>query len=418
MMMREIRPLQDGDWAAAAHIQATAYPGVGIVTAADLERAQQNMIEHDKRPNVSHYGLFEEGQLLGMMRLHDFQMRLLSARALAGGVGGVAVALLHKKEKIARDLMHFFLRHYRQQGACIAALYPFRPDFYKQMGFGFGGKLNRYEIDPKQLPHGRSKSHLVTLTADDVQALSYCHQRYWQRTNGLFERTMPEWDFYLQRNGWHFLGYKEDDQLLGYLIYSFQKRGQDNFLANDLVIQEWVYETPAGFMQLSTFLHSQADQFDRLLYTTYDDTLHFILPDPRNRSGNLLMPPSHESNVQAVGIMYRVIDVPRLFTLLAEHNFGGQTCRLQITVRDSFLLENEGSTVVWFAEGKSFVSTQPEHDIAIEMDIADFSSMVTGAVTFEQLYNYSLAQISDKTAVSTITQLFRTVQKPICLSRF
>jgi hypothetical protein len=82
------------------------------------------------------------------------------------------------------------------------------------------------------------------------------------------------------------------------------------------------------------------------------------------------------------------------------------------------LLENEGSTVVWFAEGKPFVSTQPEHDIAIEMYIADFSSMVTGAITFEQLFTYSLAKISDKTAVSTITQLFRTSQKPICLSRF
>ncbi|MCB8944958.1 MAG: GNAT family N-acetyltransferase [Ardenticatenaceae bacterium] len=418
--MREMRVLQDGDWPDAARIQAEAYPGIGVVTAEDLESSQRNMMDWHEQPFVAFHGLFEDNKLLGIMRLHDFQMNLLSTGTLTGGIGGVAVALLHKKEKVARDMLLYFLRHYRQQGACMTALYPFRPDFYKQMGFGFGGKLNRYELAPKWLPNGRSKAHLTPLTPADIQALHDCHQRYWQRTNGLFQRTLPEWENFLKRPGWHCLGCQQGDQLLGYLIYSFQKRSPDNFLVNDLVIQEWVYETPEAFLELSTFLHSQADQFDRLLYTTYDDTLHFILPDPRNRGGrdSLLLPPSHESNVQAVGIMYRVIDVPRLFEVLAEHNFGGQTCRLKITVHDSFLPENEGSTVVWFAEGKPYVSTHPEYEVAIEMDIAEFSSLVTGAITFEQLYHYGLAQISEKTAVPLITQLFRTNQKPICLSRF
>jgi predicted acetyltransferase len=189
-------------------------------------------------------------------------------------------------------------------------------------------------------------------------------------------------------------------------------------LDNDLVIQEWVYETPETFLALSTFLHSQADQFGRLLYNTFDDTLHFILPDPRNRSGNLIAPVAHESNTQGVGLMYRVIDVPRFFDVLADHNFSGQTCRLQITIHDSFLPENEGTTVVWFADGKPYLSTHPEYDIAIELNIGEFSSLVTGAITFEQLYNYGLAEISERTAVPTITRLFRTTQKPICLSRF
>ena len=413
--MRDIRPLQDDDWAETARIKAEAYPGTGV---ADLERRQKNMIAHNKRPNVTYYGLFEAGKLLGAMTLYDFQMQLLSTQALAGGVGSVAVALQHKKEKVARDMMRYFLRHYRQRGACMTALYPFRPDFYKQMGFGFGGKLNQYIFDPKQLPHGRSKAHLTPLTQSDLQALHDCHHRYWQRTNGLFQRTLLEWEDTLKRKGWHSLGYKKEGQLLGYLLYSFQKGSSDNFLDNNLVIEEWVYETADAFLELATFLYTQADQFAHILYTTYDDDLHFTLPDPRHRDTKLLMPPSHTSNVQAVGIMYRVIDVPRLFTVLAQHNFGGQTCRLQITVRDSFLPENEGSTIVWFDAGKPYLSTQSEHDIAIEMDIAEFSAMVTGAITFDKLHSYSLAHISDASAIPTITQLFRTPQKPICLSRF
>jgi predicted acetyltransferase len=416
--MREIRALREGDWAEAARIQAEAYPGVGIATAEEIERSQQNMIAVQERPNVTFYGLFEADKLLGIMRWHDFQMRLLSTGTLAGGVGGVAVDLLYKKEKVARDMIDFYLRHYREQGACMAALYPFRPDFYKRMGFGLGAKLNQYEIDAKALPYGRSKSHLSPLTETDAPALYECHQRYWQRTNGLFERTLPEWEANFKRKGWHFLGYQQEDILLGYLIYSFQKGEVGHFLDNDLVVHEWVYETPAAFLELSTFLHSQADQFGRILYTTYDEDFHMTLSDPRNRSGRLLSPPAHVSNVQGVGIMYRVIDVPRLFAVLAEHDFGGQSCQLQLVVQDSFFPENAGSTVVWFENGRCHLPQTNDCDVTIEMDISEFSSMVTGAVTLERLVSYGLAQISDVAYLPIINRLFWTAQKPICLSSF
>lgn len=37
--------------------------------------------------------------------------------------------------------MFFYLRHYRERGTPLTALYPFRPDFYRSMGFGFGTKV-------------------------------------------------------------------------------------------------------------------------------------------------------------------------------------------------------------------------------------------------------------------------------------
>jgi hypothetical protein len=52
------------------------------------------------------------------------------------------------------------------------------------------------------------------------------------------------------------------------------------------------------------------------------------------------------------------------------------------------------------------------------MDIAEFSAMATGAVSFQQLYNYGLAQISNTDFTPLINQLFLSSHKPICLSRF
>jgi predicted acetyltransferase len=55
-------------------------------------------------------------------------------------------------------MMLYFLRHYREQGAPLVALYPFRPDFYRQMGFGYGTKMDQHRVKPSALPRGPSKS--------------------------------------------------------------------------------------------------------------------------------------------------------------------------------------------------------------------------------------------------------------------
>jgi predicted acetyltransferase len=62
------------------------------------------------------------------MCLHDFTMDFLGVRIPAGGVGQVAVDLLHKKEHVAKEMMAYALRHYRELGVPLVSLYPFRPD--------------------------------------------------------------------------------------------------------------------------------------------------------------------------------------------------------------------------------------------------------------------------------------------------
>jgi predicted acetyltransferase len=214
------------------------------------------------------------------------------------------------------------------------------------------------------------------------------------------------------------VGYWQDGRLLGYLLFTFQPTGQNNFLSNNIVVQEFVYETAEALQGLLAFLQAQADQVDRVIFNTQDENFHHLLPDPRNGSENLLSPVYHESNVQGVGIMYRVIDTPRLFTVLQKHNFGGQSCRLNLSIKDSFWPENEGSTVVHFVDGRTSLDTSGVYDVAIELDVAEFSSMVVGAVGFKQLYDYGLAQISDYAYVDVAQRLFQAEQKPLCMTRF
>ena len=171
------------------------------------------------------------------------------------------------------------------------------------------------------------------------------------------------------------------------------------------------------------FLRTQADQVQRIIYETQDDTFHFLLPDPRDGTGNLLAGLWHETNTQGAGIMYRVIDTPRLFEVLrghrfGGHDFGGQTTTLGITLSDSFLPENAGRYVLRVENGRAALRDGGAADVEIGLDVSSFSSLIVGAVDFARLYGYGLATISDPAAVPLVERLFRAAQRPWCMTHF
>ena len=108
----------------------------------------------------------------------------------------------------------------------------------------------------------------------------------------------------------------------------------------------------------------------------------------------------------------------RLFALLAGHNFGGQTLTMQINLTDSFWPVCAGSWVVSVENGFATLNPNARPDVEISLDIAEFSSLVTGATTFRQLLAYGLAEISDAAFADAVHQLFYTANKPVCHTAF
>ncbi len=413
--MRKIRPLTNSDWDDYVTIQMNAYPGV----RGKREQFRERAVKMHADPIIKVYGLFEEGHLLGVMRLYDFTMKLLSTKTLVGGIGGVAVELTHKKERVAHDMVQFFVRHYRKKGACLTALYPFRADFYKRMGFGYGRKLNQYHLSPSSLPKGSGKNNITRLTSRDRYALNACYQRVLAQTNGLMENSPYLLDAMFSSEHVQIAGCWDGDDLRGYIIYQFEPGSQGHFLSNRMVVRALVYENTDALHELLTFLHSQADQVETIVLNTHEDDFHLLLSDPRNGEG-LIFPTVYQgSNAQGLGIMYRVVDLPRLFTVLQEHDFGGQTCRLKLTITDSFLPENAGEWVLNVTNGRAHLQpASPPHDAAIQLDVAEFSSLVTGAADFKTLHRYGLAHISNTVHIETVHRLFFTENKPICMTSF
>jgi predicted acetyltransferase len=400
-----------------AHIFADAYPGIEIATEEDRKRLGERALKlHEEEPTAQFHGLFRDGQLQGIMCFYDFSMNFLQARIPAGGVGQVAVALPHKKEHVAREMMLYFLRHYLDREAPVVALYPFRPDFYRNMGFGYGTKMNQYRVKPSALPKGPSKAHVRYLTEEDRQALVACYHRFVDRTHGMMEKAEREVRRLFTAPQHRIVGYEKEGEIQGYLVFTFEQG--ENFLLNDIQVQELVYENFQALSELLTFLHTQADQIRHVIVNTQDEYFHYLLLDPRNNSGRLIPDVYHETNTQGVGLMYRVIDVPRIFDLLRERDFGGQTCTIELAVVDSFLPENAGSTLLRFEGGRVRRMDGAEHDVRVRLDIAEFSSLLTGSVDFYSLYRYGLVEISDPAYIETVNRLFAVEQKPMCTTSF
>jgi predicted acetyltransferase len=416
--MRQIRKLFLDELDASIAITANAYPGMELSNRANRIRFRERLNQLELDPTVHSYGLFEDGQLCGVMRWYDFTMNYFGTQVLVGGIGGVAVDLLHKKEKVAAEMVRAFLRHYKDAGSSLVALYPFRPDFYRRMGFGHGSPMYHYRFSPASLPKGSTKSDLVFLESDDSERLQSCYARNQRRTHGMMVRQPDYWERILNEPSIQVVGVARDRGLSGYLIFTFEDGRHDSFLSHSIHIRELIYDTAEDLSRLLTFLQTQADQSETISYNIQDDSFFYNFIDPRFDPGKMLpVVVAHNSSIQGLGIMYRVLDVARLFESLKSHNFNNVSCRLKVDLRDSFFPENAGATIVEFINGQVWLAPDVTPEVALSLDVAEFSALAVGAVGLRKLVEYGLAEISDETYLDCLDGLF-SGPKPVCLTQF
>lgn len=417
--MRTIREVEESELPEFIRITTEAFPGMKVVSQEDRDQMRERLLKVREQPIVHFFAVYEGARMVGVMRCYDFTMKLHETRTLVGGLGGVAVDLRHKKERVAADMVRFYLDYYRDKGAALTALYPFRPDFYRRMGFGYGVKMNRYSFRADALPAAHGRARLDFLTADDRDELAACYDRFLARTNGLIELPPHVLDALFTDPALRFVGYREGGRLRGYLIFRFEPVREDNFLSNNLRIRALIYDDAAALAALLSFLRTQADQVERVIHETQDDTFHYLLTDPRNDSGSLLAGLWHETNTQGAGIMYRVVDTPRLFEVLRDHDFGGAEMRLRLNLGDSFLPENGGSYTLWVEKGRAALDAGGgAADVEVDVDVSEFSSLITGAIDFARLHAYGLATLSDASYLPAVDRLFRAAHRPWCMTSF
>jgi predicted acetyltransferase len=417
--MGNIRRIQVNEAREMAIMLGNAYPNSNLITNEAITSSEERIIKiHSSSPIAKYYGYFEGKELLGGMRLYDYNIKMLSTRINIGGAGGLAVNLLHKKEKIAKDMISYFIDYYRKSGYAMAMLYPFRPDFYKQMGFGFGTRMNQYSLKPSVFPKFSTKEHLHFYKVDDKRLIMDFYKRIFEIKHGMVDRPDMDWDYILDNLENKIIYYKRNDKIEGYIVFKFKRASEINKLKNNIIVTEMLYENKEALYELLYFLNTQEDQINRIVMNVLDEDFHYLFKDPRNESDNLFGSVYHETNIQGIGLMYRVINIKKLFEQLYNHNFGDSTIKLALEIQDSLIPENSGITQIEFKNGIPSLMESGEVDVHISMDISDFSSLIMGTISFNALVRFGLIHVSDNKYIDQMNELFKTKEKPTCLVAF
>lgn len=408
----------DSVFPALVRLWAAAYPVLGINDAAALEAEERRFRARAQDDDTRVVAVEREGELVAGMALYDFTMNARGHEARVSGLGTVAVALEHKRRGIAGAMVRWYLRDARERGATFGALYPFRPGFYRKMGFGYGTPSYRFRFDPSTLEPRGARGRARLLAERDADAMVACQARMRARVNGMFSLNARRLSRMLADPLIRFVGVEDEDGAMTAWAQLTNELGPPGtFNRNALVVRDVVFDDSSALAALTAFLRDQRDQYAQIVVATQDESAHLLASDPRDGSDISIGPPAvHRVAEMGLGIMYRALDVPVAFALLGpvEAPF-----TLKITVEDEFDAATAGAWTFRFGR-----YTGPQRDDAaipdatLHIGIADLSSLLTGSLDLRPLVRYRNAVLEPEAMLDRVDRAFRPDQRPITHARF
>lgn len=366
------------------------------------------------------WGAWEGGRLLGGAISLDLSLNYVGKIIPVGGIGDLAVDPISRRRGVAGKIMSIFLEQCREKGQSLALLYPFRHDFYSQMGFGYGARrdLYRFRLDALRTA-SRNPGEIRYVQERDASQLLGCYNRVAQLRHGFCLRR--EDDFrglikeYVPKG--RMVGYWERDELKGYLAYRFSQSHGENHLLNDMVVKEWIWEDPGALSGLAGFLRNQKDQVARALFSTDMRGFHHLLEDPRDGTGNLFWPVSHQVSSSGLGLMYRLVDLRAFLEATSHRHWGEEDLDMELELADSFWPPTRGSFSLSIRQGKMSLSEGPAQGAArVSTSTGHFSSLLMGSATMGELY--CLGRVGVKPEIVPLLEKALSIPSPQCQTGF
>lgn len=432
LAIRALRPEGEDPalFAAVARLLADAYPIMRLTNADGLARQAATVRDGLALPGTASVIAERDGAVVGAMRLYDYVMNVHGRDAPAGGVGSVAVARDHKRRGIARALIAWYLDAYRRRGAPFAVLHPFRFDFYRALGFGYGTPVRRYRLAPHTLRDAGARGTVRILDENDLDALLACHERVRATTHGFIAKHRDPNARTLADPALRVVGVEDGGELRAFMLTTAVPGADELRNRDELAARDLVYEDEPYLAALLGHLRAQQDQFARVTIETQDEAFFLASTDPRDGSDVAVAPPAaHRVAETALGMMYRIIDVPGALSHLPPSS---AALVLRIDVEDAFFAPTAGSWTFRFGPhgapkelgavgagsqvSNALIGREPDATLAI--GIADFSSVVMGSLRLRDVVRHRLATVEPRAKLAEVDAAFRADRPPVTMTRF
>ena len=358
-------------------------------------------------------GLFEGDVLIATMKLILFSMNCFGRMQTACGLMALEVHPLHKKQGAALEMIRYFEDYARRHGALLTLLLPFQISFYRRMGYGFAGKLYEYHLPTAVLPKpdGEARRHLRLLQPEDFDRVLACHSRFAAQNHGMVEKFEEEvraarTDIQVRR-----IGYCADDGTLrGYVAYRFESASDTNYTRNRLSVEELVYDDGVVLRALLGALKLQEDLAQTVLLRTGEEDFHHLLEDPQDVSGNCIDYGFLQTNVSAIGTMFKLLDPAAFVTATAYRALPQGTLTAAFCYRDE-LAHRDCRTVLRFDGGRwSALPEEAPAEVTVTCRQGDLASLLMASCGLEGMVRLGAVAVTGPW--QQLAQLLHYGQKP------
>lgn len=394
-----IRPAQPADIEPLSALWARAFPG---------ERTVEQRIRHLETGGV--FGGIETAwvaeraeRIVGAFRGYALTQHMHGASYRMMGLAAVAVDETARRLGIGRELCEFAIRMGRERGDVLSVLFPFRPEFYHSLGWGYVGEMFAFRFRPESLRTSTNGSTVRRAGADDTKAIAACYARVARLSNGLIARSPRIWRSHLEGEDTH-VYVTGATRVTGYVIVRFGRAASPD--DKPLHIREIVADDHHAYDALLDWVSAQRDSWRIIHYdAARDERFEHRLSEPR--------PPGFQparylwSPVARVirGPMLRVLDVR---AALAQRAAWRNVAPLQFTleVDDALMPGNRGPFVVDYNGGSVSVKEGGGAGPLLRMSAPAFAQVFAGELTLHEALNLDGAEADGD--VTAVDALFRT----------
>lgn len=357
-----------------------------------------------------------DGRIVGTYAFYRYVSTILGRGIPMAGLGLVATALDHKKEKVALRIVRDFVRRSRSGRLPLSLLYPFRHDFYADMGWGAVGEANQYVITPAALPLYPERTSVRWVRETDWKALDRIHRQSLGLQDGLgISRHPIRWVGVVRQSPQIFLAGPAHAPE-GYMLARFVKHeGDADMLRQDLDVIEMDWTTPEAMRALIGFLASQRDQVtDIILDWPREGNLEAILRYPARRAPAYLRGHHGQGPTIGYGAMLRLENPQEAFHLRPYR--GPDAVALEVSTSDPL---EKGRPIGFRAilRGEEAPPATRPTRARLSVDLANLARLWAGALGFREGVDFGLLRIDPPRAAEPLERLF-AVPKPWIVERF
>ena len=313
----------------------------------------------------------DQNRITNLIMANDFQVAFYQKTVKMAGVGYVSSYPEARGDGSIAKLMQEMLVNLYERNYLISNLAPFSESFYRKFGYENAIFTKNYQMTASYLQNFKSErdGKVIRGQWQDENIKLTVLNLYQQILESGFERNTVVrenwwWDrldaYYPDR--YFAIAYDEDEKPVGYLIYKM--------LADEFLIDEFVYTTGFALRKLLSFVKSHASSFQTFKYAA-----------PRHEQFERLAA-EHEGLILNIEpyMMTRIINFPEL---LKVYSFESNDDYIFEVTEDDYCPWNQGK---WLIKGNGadvvkIEGTQGESDLS--GTIQAWSALILGDLTIE-----------------------------------